>query len=128
MNTGDRIKQRRIGLGLSVDDLAKRLNKNRATIYRYENSEIKNLPVAVLEPLAQILQTTPAHLMGWEENIPDLIIDDMLIEFETSPKDVRLKQMIAYFNNLSEIGKRKALDNIEDLSKIYSLKKTNLSK
>lgn len=62
-----RIKERRLSLGLSVDDLAKKINKNRATIYRYENGEIENLPMNILEPLAKALQTTPAYLLGWEE-------------------------------------------------------------
>ena len=39
MNTGDRIKQRRIELGLTADDLAQKIGKSRATIYRYENAE-----------------------------------------------------------------------------------------
>lgn len=64
---GKRIKNRRVELGLSVNTIAKKLNKNRATIYRYENSAIKNLPITVLEPLAEILQTTPAYLMGWDQ-------------------------------------------------------------
>ena len=36
MEIGERIKQRRLELNLTVDELAKRLGKNRATIYRYE--------------------------------------------------------------------------------------------
>ena len=55
MNIGERIKQRRIALGLSVDEIAKQIGKNRATIYRYESSEIENLPTSVLEPLAKAL-------------------------------------------------------------------------
>ncbi len=43
------------------------LNKNRATIYRYENGDIENMPIDVLEPLAKALNTTPAYLMGWQE-------------------------------------------------------------
>ena len=39
MNTGDRIKQRRIALGLTVDELAEKIGKSRATIYRYENGD-----------------------------------------------------------------------------------------
>lgn len=66
MNIGDRIKQRRLELGLSVDELANKIKKNRATIYRYENNEIENLPLSALEPLATALQTTPTFLMGWE--------------------------------------------------------------
>ena len=66
MTIGERIKQRRMELGLSVDEVAEKLGKNRATVYRYESNEIENLPVGTLEPLAKILETTPAQLMGWE--------------------------------------------------------------
>jgi len=72
MNVGNRIKKRRTELGLSVEDVAKMLNKNRATIYRYESNDIENLPLSILEPLSIILQTTPAFLMGWEVNEQNL--------------------------------------------------------
>lgn len=41
MTVGDKIKKKRIELGLSVDEVAKALGKNRATIYRYESHEIE---------------------------------------------------------------------------------------
>lgn len=62
---GNRIRQRRKELGLSVDELADRINKNRATIYRYENGEVDKLPIDVFEPLARELDTSPAFLLGW---------------------------------------------------------------
>lgn len=74
MKIGDRIKQRRKFLGLSVDELAEKLGKNRATIYRYESSDIEKLPTTVLEPLADALKTTPAYLMGWEDEKPNASI------------------------------------------------------
>lgn len=64
---GDIIRNRRLHLGLSADDLAQRLGKNRATIYRYENSSIAKLPASVLEPLARALEMTPEALMGWQD-------------------------------------------------------------
>jgi transcriptional regulator with XRE-family HTH domain len=67
MNVGQRIKNRRKELKLSVDKLAELIGKNRATIYRYENNEIENMPYDVIEPLADVLQVSPAYLMGWEE-------------------------------------------------------------
>lgn len=67
MRIGERIKQRRLELGYTADALAKLLNKNRATIYRYENGDIENMPIDVLEPLAKALNTTPAYLIGWQE-------------------------------------------------------------
>lgn len=68
MRIGERIKQRRLELGYTADMLAKMLNKNRATIYRYENGDIENMPIDVLEPLAKALNTTPAYLMGWKDS------------------------------------------------------------
>lgn len=64
---GENIKKRRKELNLSVDEVAKRLNKNRATIYRYENNDIENMPITVLNRLSKILEISPMALMGWEE-------------------------------------------------------------
>jgi len=48
MKIGDRINKRRKELKLSADQsadqLGELLGKNRATIYRYESSEIENIP------------------------------------------------------------------------------------
>lgn len=68
---GNKIKSRRKELRLSVDKLAELLDKNRATVYRYESDEIDNMPLSVLEPLAKALKVTPAYLMGWNENEPE---------------------------------------------------------
>jgi len=64
---GKRIKDRRVELGLSADQLAEKLGKNRATVYRYEGDEIENLPLSVIVPLADALQVSPAYLMGWTD-------------------------------------------------------------
>lgn len=67
MTIGQRIKNRRLELNLSVEEIAAKLGKNRATVYRYEKDDIKDLPITVLEPLAKVLETTPADLLGWEK-------------------------------------------------------------
>ena len=67
MAIGHRIKERRKALKMSAEELAKRLGKDRSTIYRYEKGDIENLPLDILEPIAKALETTPQYLMGWEE-------------------------------------------------------------
>lgn len=67
MIVGKRIKQRRKELGISADELGKKLGKDRSTIYRYEKGDIENMPLDILEPIASALKTTPQYLMGWEE-------------------------------------------------------------
>lgn len=71
MLIGKRIQQKRKQMGMSADDLAKRIGKDRSTIYRYEKGDIENMPLDILEPIADALGTTPAYLMGWEEQIQE---------------------------------------------------------
>ena len=100
MTIGERIKQRRLELGLSADDVAAALGKNRATVYRYESNAIEKLPTTVLEPLAEVRNTTPAYLMGWEDDPTDYEIEEENIN---APLDV-----IDYFN-----GNAKSIVNFE---------------
>lgn len=67
MTIGQRIKAKRKELRLSADELGAKLGKDRSTIYRYEKGDIENLPLDILEPIAEALHTTPQFLMGWEE-------------------------------------------------------------
>lgn len=68
MTIGERIKARRIELGLSAEEVARKIGKDRSTVYRYESNDIVKLPTTVLEPLARALNTTPAELMGYGDN------------------------------------------------------------
>lgn len=100
MTIGERIKSRRIELGLSVDDVAAKLNKNRATVYRYESSYIEKLPTTVLEPLANVLHTTPAYLMGWESiEKKNNAIADIILKLRT---DIELLEIVKDICTLSE--------------------------
>lgn len=72
MTTGEKIRTRRKQLGMSVDDLAAKLGKNRATIYRYENDAIE-MPATFLKPLADALDTTPGELMDWGDLLVSLV-------------------------------------------------------
>lgn len=100
MTIGERIKQRRKELGLTVDELAERLGKNRATVYRYESNDIEKLPTTVLEPLAKALAVTPSFLMGWEQdNVVSDTLSDLLQKYDNI-KPVKMKR----FPMLGEIA------------------------
>lgn len=68
MTTGQRMKNRRKAIGLSAERVAEILGVSPATIYRYENGDIEKVPGDRLGPIASALQTTPAYLMGWEDD------------------------------------------------------------
>lgn len=66
MRIGDRIKSLRKELKMSQTDLATKIGTTKQNIYKYENGIITNIPSDKIELLAQTLNTTPAHLMGWD--------------------------------------------------------------
>lgn len=70
MEIHERIKSRRLECGLSVEEVAERLGVSRATIYRYESAEIKNMGIDKINPLAEVLKVSPIYLMCWTDD-PD---------------------------------------------------------
>ena len=66
MTVGERIKQKRIELNLSQDELAKKVGyKSRSSIQKIESA--RKLPLDKVELMASALECTPAFLMGWED-------------------------------------------------------------
>ena len=68
MTIGETIKRRRLELGMSADELAAAIGKDRSTIYRYEKGDIEAAPVDVIISLAQALKITPPQLLGWDKH------------------------------------------------------------
>jgi transcriptional regulator with XRE-family HTH domain len=67
MKIGERIKYRREELGLSQDELARRLGyKSRSSINKIEN-DASGLPQSKIVAIANALLTTPSYIMGWQE-------------------------------------------------------------
>ena len=50
---------------MSVDELARKVGKDRSTIYRYENGDIGNMPLELVMPMVEALQMTPQELLSF---------------------------------------------------------------
>lgn len=80
MSFEDRIFNRRIELGLTLEEIAAKVGVAASTISRWESGEIKNQRRDKIAALARALDTTPAYLMGWNEttdNIPSGSVETM---------------------------------------------------
>lgn len=87
---GSRIRNRREELGLSQDELGKRLGyKSRSSINKIELDQ-RNLTQSKIKAIAEALETTPAYIMGWDE--PDQKLD---------------KENLKFFDNLFSIETKK---------------------
>ena len=69
MDVHDRIKLRRLELGLTLKDVSKKLGVAESTVSRYETEDIKNMGIDKIEKLAQALDCSPGYIMGWEIDI-----------------------------------------------------------
>lgn len=69
MEFKDKIKTLRLSRNLTMDELAKMVGVSTPTIQRYESGEIKNVRRDKIYNLSKALGTTPAYLMGWEDEI-----------------------------------------------------------
>lgn len=66
MLLSERVRNRRIELGLSQEELAKRMGySSRTSINKIENGRAVSQKIIVR--LAEALQTTPSYLMDWED-------------------------------------------------------------
>lgn len=81
MKIGDRVKQLRISKGWTQDELAKKMGyKSKSSIAHIENG--RDIPRSMIVTLAEILDTSPSYLMGWENekslesNINDILPDE----------------------------------------------------
>lgn len=76
---GSRIRNRREELGLSQDELGKRLGyKSRSSINKIELDQ-RNLTQSKIKAIADALETTLAYIMGWNE--PDQKLDEENLKF-----------------------------------------------
>lgn len=85
-NLYTRIKARRLELGLTVEQLAKRMGyKDKSSISKIENGR-SDIPQAKVEAFAQALETTTAYLMGFES---DPVAQTVPPGFEPMPRMVK---------------------------------------
>lgn len=71
MTIGERIKEKRIEMGYTQDELANKCGyKSRSSINKIELS--RSLPLTKVSLMAKALECSEAYLMGWEEEVVDV--------------------------------------------------------
>ena len=65
MTFGERLKMLRKEHGMTLEEVACAVGIGRATVYKYENGMIANVPPARVHALAQLFGVTRPYLMGW---------------------------------------------------------------
>lgn len=124
MTMGEVIKNNRLRLGLSQEELGEKLGVNKAAVQKWESGAVENIKRSKIKELSKIFGITPTELLGFADC------------FEQTPEEKQLSQeaktydmvaalfgsdasrLLNLFDKLNEQGKAKALDALEDLSAI----------
>jgi len=108
MKINERIRARRKELGLTLKQVAEKLNVSESLISRYESNDVKNMGIDKISPLAEVLKTTPSYLMGW---------DDVVQKPEAPPvvdTSVLTAEELAEFEKVTQTNKLLFFNGIED--------------
>lgn len=95
MNASQRIRQRREELGMSQEELARKLGyKSRSSVNKVENS--RDLSLKLISQYAKVLDVDPSWLLGW---------DDEPITIDIEPKEDKLDSLVKAYANKEYIDK-----------------------
>ena len=128
---GRNIKQARKKRHLKQKELAELIGYTESSISKYEQGLIE-IPNSVIEMIAKVLQVSPLQLLGseeWDEAFnpngklaKEVATVDFIEEFygETALK------LLETFNKLNELGRVKALSELEDLIEVPKYQKKDV--
>ena len=106
MSMGDRIKEKRIEKGLTMEQLADKIGVGKSAVNKWEKGYVENIKRGTIEQLAQALDCTPAYLFEWNESPAQIVAD---IEYQKK-QDATVQRLLAYYELLNPHMKQELLD------------------
>lgn len=86
MEMGQKIYNLRTQKGLTLEDLGNMVGVGKSTVRKWENGMIANMKRDKILKVSEALGTTPAYLMGWEEEEKIISLDNVYqIELKRFP-------------------------------------------
>ncbi|WP_394523021.1 helix-turn-helix domain-containing protein [Lacrimispora sp. JR3] len=109
MEIGQIIKKRREELGMSQEELALKAGyKSRSSINKIE-VDGRGLPQSKITAIANALKTTPAFLMGWENDTASAY------DYVSSCFGTDAGEMLENFQQMNEKGQKEALKRVKEM-------------
>lgn len=118
---GDKLKQMRVNLGLSLQEVGDAVGVAKSTVRCWETGNIKNMRRDKIAALAKVLHTTPAFIM----ELPDeksagedyIVNNDLIFIIEEMKKNDSLRALAMYAAQLSPENIENVKNIVENLPK-----------
>ena len=118
---GERIKELRKIANLSQEELGRRVGLQRAAINKYERGMVTNIPLTVIEKLAQVLDVSPTYIVGWDDSSPNPLSTEVkILQGVKQFYGDDVIDLMESYTELSPMGKRRVQAYVEDMWKIYN--------
>ena len=75
MSLGSRIKERRLALGYTQEELANKVGLQKSAIAKYENGRVTNIKHTILVKMATALECCPAYLMDFTDSLQEVSVE-----------------------------------------------------
>lgn len=106
MTTGERIKALRKSLGLTQEELGKRIGVQKAAINKYETGIVVNLKQSTIQALSKALHVSPVYLLNGDESVSSS--EDGSNDL---PKNEKVRGLVRILNRMSP----DKIDQVESL-------------
>lgn len=101
MTIGERIKKRRIELGMTQQELAEKIGYNSKTAISKIEMDERDLRQTKIKPIADALETTVEYIMGWEDDeitrkLDQFSANQVIIEAVSSMSEGEKQELLNY--------------------------------
>lgn len=104
MEVKEILKTRREILGMTCEDVGEKVGVSASTISRWERGDIANMKSDKIAKLSEVLNLSPAVIMGWEKPFEESCYSDP--EIETIAREIYSRpELRVLFNALENISK-----------------------
>lgn len=126
LEIGKRIKQRRIELNMTQEELGDLLWLNKSTIQRYENGKISSIKIPVLHAMAKQLDVDPnwlalkTDIMGSFEPRSELYNENLNKEItQYNDNEKKLLLLARHLEKIPDDTRKRLIENFEDTVDTY---------
>ncbi len=112
-----KIRDLRSQHGLTLEQVAQQVGVGKSTVRKWETGFIENMRRDKIAKLASALHTSPAYLMGWEDNPQPVHTAAPASTLSATDQDLTAAEQILIkdFRTLNAEGQQKLLEYASDL-------------
>lgn len=99
---GQRIRDLRKGKGMSMKVLGDKVGLSESMIWRYEKGDLKSMDVNVVEKIAQVLETPPEEILGWDDSNAKILYRRFRNDYDLAPFLKGNSKKIPIIDNVSD--------------------------